>query len=155
MQMQSRAGKSASGHQGGFTLIEVMIVVAIVAILAAFAIPQYREYVLRGQMVSATNLLSTYQARMERHFQDNRSYETVGAFTTPCDAPVAQRTDEHFVLTCEALTPTAFTLLATGSGPTAGFEFRVTSAGVRSTDGPAGWGDCPTRWILRRGAACN
>jgi type IV pilus assembly protein PilE len=155
MQMQSRAEKSPLSHQGGFTLIEVMIVVAIIAILAAFAIPQYREYVLRGQMVPATNLLSTYEARMERHFQDNRTYQTVGAFTTPCDAPIGQRTDENFVLDCPTLTANTYTLRATGSGPVLNYVFTVTHQGVRGTTAPAGWGNCATRWILRRGAACN
>jgi type IV pilus assembly protein PilE len=155
MQKQIRTGKPASKHQRGFTLIEVMIVVAIVAILAAFAIPQYREYVLRGQLVSATNLLSTFQARMERHFQDNRTYETVGAFTTPCNAPLAQRTDENFVLTCTVLTPTTFTLHAQGSGPTANFQFTVTNANVRATPAvPTGWATCATKWVLKRGQAC-
>lgn len=154
MQKQIRTGKPASKHQRGFTLIEVMIVVAIVAILAAFAIPQYREYVLRGQLVSATNLLSTFQARMERHFQDNRTYQTVGAFTTPCNAPVAQRTDDHFVLDCSVLTANTFTLRVQGSGPTANFVFTVSEANARGTTAPTGWGDCATKWILRKGSAC-
>ncbi len=67
----------------GFTLIELMITVAIVAILAAIALPSYRDYILRGQVVDATNGLAGMRADMERFFQDNRTYATTGTFTTP------------------------------------------------------------------------
>ena len=43
-----------------------MITVAIVAILASIALPSYRDYILRGQLVDATNLLSAGRANMER-----------------------------------------------------------------------------------------
>ncbi|MBC7938818.1 MAG: prepilin-type N-terminal cleavage/methylation domain-containing protein, partial [Chitinophagaceae bacterium] len=61
-------------RQTGFTLIELMITVAIIAILAMVAVPSYRDHILRGQLVDATNGLSSVRANMERHFQDNRSY---------------------------------------------------------------------------------
>ena len=155
MHKQIGADKAVMKHPRGFTLIEVMIVVAIVAVLAAFAIPQYREYVLRGQLVSATTLLSTFQARMERHFQDNRSYQTVGAFTSPCSASLADRTNENFVLDCAVLTATTFTLRAQGSGPVADFRFTVTESNVRATPSvPTGWSTCTTKWIIKRGQAC-
>ena len=67
----------------GFTLIELMITVAIVAILAAIAYPNYRNYVIRGQLVDATQGLSAVRANMERYYQDNRSYLAVGAFNPP------------------------------------------------------------------------
>ena len=70
----------------GFTLIEVMITVAIVAILAAVAVPSYSAYVTRGHLADAASGLAATRAQMERHYQDNRSYATVGAFTTPCAA---------------------------------------------------------------------
>ena len=76
----------------GFTLIEVVIVVSIIAILSAVAYPSYRDYLRRGQLADATNGLSVMRAQMERHFQDNRSYATVSTFTTPCAAAVATRT---------------------------------------------------------------
>ena len=58
----------------GFTLIEVMIVVAIVAILAAVAMPAYNEYVMRGRLSDAHAGLMTKRVELEQFFQDNRTY---------------------------------------------------------------------------------
>jgi prepilin-type N-terminal cleavage/methylation domain-containing protein len=145
-----------AGRQSGFTLIEMMIVVGIIAILAAIAIPNYRDYVLRGQIVDATNALSAFRANMERHFQDNRTYETVGAFTSPCLLPVAQRTVGPFVVSCSAgPAATTYTLQAAGTGSLSAFVFTVNQADTRGTTGaPTGWGTCATRWILKKGQTC-
>ena len=70
----------------GFTLIELMIAVAIVAILTMVAVPSYSSYIMRGHLADATSGLAAMRAQMERHYQDNRSYATVGTFTTPCAA---------------------------------------------------------------------
>lgn len=58
----------------GFTLIELMIVVAVVAILAAIAYPSYQEYVLRSRRVEGQALLNDAAARMERWRAQNGSY---------------------------------------------------------------------------------
>ena len=58
----------------GFTLIEVMIVVAIVAILATVALPAYTDYLRRGQIPEAFTYLSDYRVKMEQYYQDQRMY---------------------------------------------------------------------------------
>jgi prepilin-type N-terminal cleavage/methylation domain-containing protein len=158
MQKRISAARSVRTRVQGFTLIEVMIVVAIIAILASIAIPSYRDYILRGQLVDATNALSTFQARMERHFQDNRTYETVGTFVSPCRiVDVGQRTVGGFVVSCLGtdLQPTTYVLSVQGSGSVAGFTFTVNEQNVRATlAAPGTWGTCATRWILKRGQTC-
>jgi type IV pilus assembly protein PilE len=146
----------APQRQHGFTLIELMITVAIVGILTMVAYPSYRDYLIRGQLVEASNGLATLRAQMERHFQDNRSYATVGAFTTPCAADVAGRTFSNFVISCTATpTDTAFTLQAVGSGSVSGFTFTVTQQDVRATTAaPTGWSTCATGWMLKKGQTC-
>jgi type IV pilus assembly protein PilE len=139
----------------GFTLIEVMITVAIIGILAAVAYPSYRDYIVRGQLVDATTALSTFRADMERHFQDNRSFASVGLFTTPCAVAEAQRTVGNFVISCAAVAVTSYTLQAVGTGPVAGFTFTVTHQDVRATTAaPTGWNTCASGWMLKRGQTC-
>jgi len=148
-------GRSRSRSRG-FTLIEVMVTVAIVAILASIAYPSYRDYVLRSRIVDATNGLSTMRANMERYFQDNRTYLSTGSYTSPCLVASTLRTSGTFTLSCDgtygALTATTYTLVATGSNTTAGFVFTVDQANNRATVGvPTGWTTCSTDWVSRRG----
>lgn len=140
-------------RQRGFTLIEVMVVVAIIAILAAIAVPSYRDYILRGQLVDATTNLTTMRSDMERYFQDNRQYTAVGAFTPPCATP---RVIGSFSVSCTTLVANSYILTATGSGVTNGFIFTLTQQGIQGTTiVPADWGTYPaTCWLLKRGHTC-
>ena len=145
----------------GFTLIEVMITVAIIGILAAIALPSYRDYILRGQLVDATNLLSAGRANMERYFQDNRRYDKIsGTIFPPCDPLAPGRTLGTFTLTCDAPTPdpTSYTLTAQGSGTTANFSYTVNQQDTRTTTISAG-GPWPavaaaTCWVVKKGQTC-
>jgi|SRR5581483_10015055 len=145
----------STGRSRGFSLIELMVTMAIIAILAALAYPSYRDYVLRGQIVNATNGLSALRANMERYFQDNRTYASTGTFTSPCLAPASTLVSGLFQLSCSgAPSATQYTLQAVGSGSTAGFTFTVDQSGNQTTTitGVRGWSSCPTAWVTKAGA---
>jgi prepilin-type N-terminal cleavage/methylation domain-containing protein len=139
----------------GFTLIELMIVVAIVAILTTIAYPNYRDYVIRGQLVDATTALAALRADMERYFQDNRTYVTSAAFPSPC-AP-APFPAGKFTISCPITTLTAFSLQAQGTtGDLAGFKFTVDEANTQATvvtspPAPHSFLGCTTAWITKTG----
>lgn len=154
----TQSAAQAGRRDRGFTLIEVMIVVSIIAILAMVAMPSYRAYILRGQLVDATTLLSTASANMERYFQDNRTYAASGVNVPPCSAamPVATRTQGSFVLSC-ASDATTFTLTATGSEMTAPFVYTLDQLGGKTTvitGGPSGWTSGATCWVVKNGQTC-
>src|SRR5579862_219262 len=133
-------GSPMARQENGFTLIEVMIVVAIVAILAAIAIPSYQDYITRGRIVEATAGLGDGRAKMEQFFQDNRQYPTAtpGCVVAPTAATTGSTVQltqlQNFLLSC-ASTANTYTITATGNagGPMAGFVYTVTESNVRAT----------------------
>ncbi|HEX2530448.1 MAG TPA: type IV pilin protein [Burkholderiaceae bacterium] len=138
----------------GFTLIELMITVVIVAILASIALPSYRDYVIRGKIPQATTKLSAARAQLEQYYQDNRTY--VGACTAGTVAPLPAA-DDDFVYTCPTLTATAFTVTATGQGAMAGFVYTIDQSDARATTAvpDSKWGTAPAScWIVKKGGGC-
>ena len=133
----------------GFSLIELMVVVAIIGILAAIALPQYSTYVTRSKFADATSGLASKRVRLEQSFQDNRTY--VGA--TDCNSDTA--TSQYFTFSCSAATATAFTLQAVGRSSMAGFTFTINESGTRATTVTAtGWTGNTGCWITNKGGAC-
>ena len=133
----------------GFTLIEVMIVVAIVAVLAAVALPAYQEYVLRGKITEATATLSDLRLRAEKFFADNRTY--VGFNTATPGA-------RYFTFTCPVITATTFTCQAAGiAGQGMGdFTYTVNESNVRTSafNSRPGWVNSGTCWAIKKGESC-
>ncbi|WP_211465305.1 type IV pilin protein [Collimonas silvisoli] len=142
----------------GFTLIEMMITVAIIAILSAIAYPSYTDYVLRGYLVDATNGMSAAQAQMEQFYQDNRTYTGFDK-VIPSLCPA---TTSNFSFACPPnATGTEYTITATGSGPAAAFiytyTYTVALGLVKATvKTKASWGGaCPSAWIVKKGQSCT
>src|SRR5688572_11704387 len=79
----------------GFTLMEVMITVAIVGFLASLAYPSYTQYVRRGKIVEALGELTTLRVKLEQYYQDNRNY---GSSASACG--VAMPSQPSFTFTC-------------------------------------------------------
>ncbi len=138
--------------QAGFTLIEVMITVAIVAILAAVAVPMYRDYVVRSRIPEATSGLASRQVRMEQYFQDTRTY--VGA----PDCTLNTTESQFFNFSCVASpapSATAFVLQAVGKGGMAGFTYTVNQSSQRATTAvPTGWTASATCWVAKKDGTC-
>jgi type IV pilus assembly protein PilE len=135
----------------GFTLIELMVAVAVIAILAATAVPAYRDYSVRAQLVDATAALADQRVRMEQFYADNRHY---GSGTCGATLPILER----FVLSCE-LSAEGQGYVVTAAGRTDsllnGFKYSIDQANRRVTVAwGAGWGSVPaageTRWLIRK-----
>ncbi len=139
--------------QKGFTLIELMITVAIVAILAAVAIPNYSAYVKRGKAAEATSTLALLKNRMEQYYQDNKTYLDTGALTAPCSPQAG--TTKYFTYDCAAQqTASQFTLTATpiANQGVNNFSFTIDEAGNKTStfDGSPS-ANC---WLTSKSGSC-
>ena len=139
-------------RQSGFTLIELMIVVAIITILAAVGYPSYTEYVMRSHRQAAKNAAFQIADRQEQFFLDNRAYapnlstlgyaadvigvKRDGQFTTAGDA------DRTYVIIMGNITATTFTVAAVpqlvqATRDTDCMALSLTQSGDRDASGPS------------------
>lgn len=106
--------KTLRVQPNGFTLLELMIVVAIVGILATIAYPSYQSYMRRGHRADAQAYLMDLAQRQQQYFIDNRAYApdiaTLNAVTPSTVASF------YTVQIATAATPPAFSVTATATG---------------------------------------
>ena len=154
---------SQDRKQNGFTIIEIMIVVAIVGILAAIAIPSYTDYVTRGRITEALAGLADARTKIEQHFQDNRTYPTgcVVDPATPGATQVRVSSLKMFTLSCGNMSATTYTVTATGSAGMTGFAYTVNEANLKTstfagTGASRGYTAASPNncWVVRKGGMC-
>lgn len=108
------------GLTHGFTLIEVVVVMAIAAILVAVAVPNYSEFVMRSHRSAVQSFISDVASRQSQFFLDRRSYAaTTAALNVAAPADVAARYN---------------VAIAVVAGPPAGFQVTATPIGNQATD---------------------
>jgi len=156
--------RSLQSRTAGFTLIELMITVAIVAILAALALPAYSDYITRSKLTEATNGLADFRVKQEQYYQDNRNYGTAagcGANTTSFSGAL-----KYFDFSCTKTSTTTppfqdYTATMTGKSgsPVAGFAYQIDNKNQPTTTAlPAKWGTAPPTipcWVIRKGGGCQ
>ncbi|MEY4764188.1 MAG: hypothetical protein RI907_861 [Pseudomonadota bacterium] len=169
--MFSRPQHPLLGRPHGFTLIEVMIVVAIVAILSSVALPAYTNYIRRGQLQEAFTNLASYRIKLEQYYQDNRRY-AADIDATSCGGAAANQLTaaelggeaSHFTYTCtvsaDATSGAAaqhFTITATGNSGSnvAGYAYTLDDAGAKRTTGFAGEQLTLGCWATKSAGECS
>lgn len=138
------------GAVRGFTLIELMIVIAIVAILASVALPAYTAYLQRSKVPAGLDALQSYFTRMEQRFQDSGSYADASGSACAVAVPTAV---QNYTISC-VITATGYTATATGTGPLAGYVYTINSAGTRVTSAHPRGAPAGNCWSIR-GVSCD
>lgn len=127
----------------GFTLLELMIVVAIIAILAAIAYPSYERYIMQTRRGAATACLSEYANYMERYYTTNMRYDQSAAATpvanaisnSTMDCGSASQTGQYYTYSAPTatLTQSTFKILATPKGVQATNDTQCSTLGIDQT----------------------
>lgn len=131
--------------QLGFSLIEVMVVVAIIGLLASIAVPGYQDYVKSGNAAEAPANLANCRVQAEQFYQDNFTY--VGFVCNPTEA-------KFFDYAVSDQTATTYTLTATGKSAQnmGNFGFTVNQDNLKTStyDGTTG----ATCWLTSASGSC-
>ena len=137
-------------RQKGFTLIELMVVVVVVALLAGIALPAYQEQIAKAKRADAVSALLTAAQALERFYTSNGRYlDNDGNLAAVFSTTVPQSGTAYYNITATAASNNAFTLLATRAGSMVGDRcgnLQLNSAGVKFLVGNDAGSDVAACW---------
>jgi len=149
-------GIAKTWQQEGFTLLELLIVMAIIGILSAIAIPAYRDYIIRGKITEATSNLGDMRIKLEQFYQDNRTYVGACVGGTIATLPTGSNA-RAFTYSCPTLTATTFSVRALGNAGEgmSGFDYTIDQSNAKATASVAtGWTLTAGCWVTKKDGAC-
>jgi type IV pilus assembly protein PilE len=136
------SGQRLAATARGFTLVEVIVVVAIIGILAAIAVPSYNEYVRRSQRAEARTVLLEAAQFMQRFYSAHDRYDQTRDGTDIALPAALQKApasgSARYAISLSAVSTTAYTLQAAPTGSMTGDKcgtFTLTSVGRKDVNG--------------------
>lgn len=139
----------------GFTIVEVMITVAIIGVLASLAIPRYSDHVRRAGLTEAFSRLGDLRIKLEQYYQSHRNYGSNhcgddGAGNSLDFNANPDANTNTFSITCQLNNvDQAYLLTATGSGVTAGHVYTLDNSNGKLTTQFRGAARSAACWLVR------
>ena len=136
-------------RSSGFTLVELVVALAVVAILGAIAYPSFQQRIVSGRRADGSTALLNLANRMEQYYAANNTYATatIAAGVTATDVLTSNASQQGFyTLSITQQNATTYTILATRAGAqtadTQCGNLQLTSAGVKTVTGAFGVARC-------------